>query len=519
MKTNRSLLELLISFFALIIFNLLFWGEKMGINLFIFSSILLFINGFLNGVNFKKKETIISLGCFLISGITTVIVNSELSILIHIIAFAVTLFQFKSFETRTVYDSLIAFIQSYILLPVSWYRKMQRDSEKHPALALGFKYVKLGLIPLLMVTVFFMIYRGANPKFEALTADFSVIILNFFKGFSFGRLIFLIFGFTFISIAMSQLLNPLSPALKTNDALVRTKKVYDKRFSHLRGSIVKDLLNEYKVGVIVLFMLNALILVVNIIDLNWIYFGFEVPENFNLKQFVHEGTYLLILSILLSMGIVLYFFRDSLNFYKKNKALVLLGKIWIIQNAFLTLSVFVRNFHYMDYHGLASKRIGMVAFLLMCIFGLITLLVKVNKKKSAYFLMRVNTWFIFISLVFMSLFNWDRVIINHNLHHNNVSEIDTDHYLDLDPRLSPLIYQNLDLIEDQMMAHKFNRQVWVNILDIDLFEEKLKKRAALYYKRQKGKSWASWNLRDQYFKDNIELIKSKSSSNTLQSSL
>lgn len=515
MKMNKSLLELLISILALILFNLLFWGEKMGINLFIFSSVLLLINGILNGYSLQKKETLVSLGCFLISGITTVIVNSEISILIHILAFAVTLFQFKSFETKTVYDNLIGFIQTYVLLPISWYRKMQKDSESHPALAASFKYLKLGFIPLLMVTVFFMIYRGANPRFEALTADFSIIILDFFKGFSFGRLIFLIFGFTFISIAMIKLLSPLDPVVEQNDALVRTKKNYKKTFQHLRGSLVKDLLNEYKVGVIVLFMLNVLILVVNIIDLNWIYFGFEVPEVFNLKQFVHEGTYLLILSILLSMGIVLYFFRDSLNFYKKNKALVLLGKIWIIQNAFLTLSVFVRNYHYIDYHGLASKRIGMVAFLLMCVFGLVTLLIKVSKKKSAYYLLRVNTWFIFISLVFMSLFNWDRVIIEHNLHHDNVAEIDTDHYLELDPRLSPLIYQNLQLIEDQMMAHKFNRQIWVNILDIDLFEEKLKKRAALYHKKQKGKSWASWNLRDQYFLDNIELVKSDATSSTL----
>lgn len=507
MKTNKLLLELLSTFLTLVLFNLLFWGEKMGINLFIFSSILLLIQVFFNGHTLQKKETIVSVGAFLISGITTVIVNSELSILIHIVAFAVALFQLKSFELTTVYDTLIAFIQTYILLPVHWYRRLQKDSEKHPALALGFKYAKLGLVPLIMVSVFFMIYRGANPKFEALTADFSILIINFFKGFSLARLIFIAFGFTFISVALSKLSRQLTPLIKMNDSLKRTKKTYDKRLSHLRGSLVKELLNEYKVGVIVLLLLNLLIFIVNLIDLNWIYFGFEVPENFNLKQFVHEGTYLLILSILLSMVIVLYLFRDSLNFYKKNKALVVLGKIWIIQNAFLTLSVFVRNFHYISYHGLASKRIGMIAFLLMCLFGLVTLIIKVGQKKSTFYLLRVNTWFIFISLVFLSLFNWDRVIIQHNLHHENIAEIDTDHYLELDPRLSPMIYQNLDLIEKQMQAHQLNRQVWVNVLDIQLFEEKLKKRASLYHQKQKGRSWASWNLKDQYFNDHIALVK------------
>ena len=115
-------------------------------------------------------------------------------------------------------------------------------------------------------------------------------------------------------------------------------------------------------ALIVFTLLNLLLLVVNVLDINWIWFDFEVPLEFSLKQFVHEGTYLLIFSILLSMMLVLYFFRSSLNFYPKKKALVVLGKIWIIQNMVLAFSVFIRNYHYIDYHGLAGKRIGVIAF-------------------------------------------------------------------------------------------------------------------------------------------------------------
>jgi hypothetical protein len=63
--------------------------------------------------------------------------------------------------------------------------------------------------------------------------------------------------------------------------------------------------NEYKAGIVLLIALNALLLFVNIIDIKWVWIGFEFEGQY-LKEFVHKGTYLLILSIIISIGIVLY---------------------------------------------------------------------------------------------------------------------------------------------------------------------------------------------------------------------
>lgn len=504
MKT--SLLKPTLSFAALILFNLLFWGEKMGINLFLFSISLLAISRLSNPFQLKSKESIIAVGAYLITGAMVVVNNTGLSIFTHIIAFFTVLIFFKQEGLKTIYDGLIGFFKSYLSLPVKWWKQLSKSSEKHPAFALSFKFFKLAGIPLLVFILFFQIYRGANPKFETLTQDFTLLISNFFSDLSFGRLVFLLFGFSFISLAISKLYKEIAPSIEDNNELQRKKKAYN-RFpgSFQRESLVKSLLNEYRVGILILATLNLLLLVVNIIDLSWVYIGFEVPKEFNLKQFVHEGTYLLILSILLSIGIILYFFRGSLNFYPKNKTLLWLGRIWIIQNAFLCLSVFMRNFHYINYHGLASKRIGMIAFLVMTIFGLLTLVVKVNKRKSTYFLLRVNTWFIFLALVCLSFFNWDRIIVSNNLAHHNPSEIDIDHYLELDPTIAPLILSNLDTIEMQMLAHRNNDHVWVNVLDIDLFKEKLLKKTKNYMKRQKDRSWASFNVQDKRLRQSFGL--------------
>jgi hypothetical protein len=489
---------------ALILFNLLFWGEKLGINLLLFSLTLLGLSILSSPFQLKTNEKKVAFGAYLITGLMVVLHNTGISIFTHIISFFVILIFTKQKGINTVFEGLLGFLSTYVQLPIKLWNKLSKNSEKHPALAKAFKFLRLGGIPILVFILFFQIYRGANPKFESLTQKFTILLSDFFSSFSFGRLVFLLFGLSLIFIAIGKLYKQITPTLDANNTLVRKKKSIN-RFQRTfkKESLLKTLLNEYRVGILILATLNALLLIVNIIDLSWVYIGFEVPKEFNLKQFVHEGTYLLILSILLSIGIVLYFFRGSLNFYPKNIALLWLGRIWIIQNAFLCLSVFMRNFHYISYHGLASKRIGMVAFLAMTFFGLFSLIVKVNKKKSTYYLLRVNTWFIFLALVCLSFFNWDRIIVSNNLAHHNPSEIDIDHYLDLDPTMTPLILSNLDTIEMQMSAHKSNEQVWVNILDINLFREKLMKKTKVYLLNQQGTTWASWNVQDKHLIDSF----------------
>ena len=59
---------------------------------------------------------------------------------------------------------------------------------------------------------------------------------------------------------------------------------------------------ERRVGILILCHMNGLLLIVNFIDITWIRVGFEAPEGFNLKQFVREGTWLLVLSIVLSVS-------------------------------------------------------------------------------------------------------------------------------------------------------------------------------------------------------------------------
>jgi hypothetical protein len=241
-------------------------------------------------------------------------------------------------------------------------------------------------------------------------------------------------------------------------------------------------------------MVNALLLAENFIDIKWLWFGFSLPEEFSLKHYVREGTGFLIISILLSMGLLLHYFMRNQNFYPKNQLLKWLSYLWIAQNIILSFSVYMRNSHYIDFHGLAYKRIGVDVFVILTIIGLITLYYKIRKIKSAYFLVRINTWALYIMIVALSCFNWDVKIAEYNLAHWNKGEIDVDFYLQLSDKALPVIYANLDKVKSQIETHKNNKVRWITYLDYDVFMIALENKKNKFLDKYKEHSWLSFNL-------------------------
>jgi hypothetical protein len=121
-------------------------------------------------------------------------------------------------------------------------------------------------------------------------------------------------------------------------------------------------------GLIFVFMMNALLVLLNIIDIQFTWIGFDPAQVDNLAYYVHNGTYLLIFSIVMSMLLLLYFFRGNQNFYTKNRFLKFGAYFWIVQNAFMALSVGLRNLYYIEYYyALSYKRIGVMIISILTI--------------------------------------------------------------------------------------------------------------------------------------------------------
>jgi len=373
-----------------------------------------------------------------------------------------------------------------------FFKKLSATSFKGRNLGVYLKKISIFLIPLLIVIVFIVIYRFSNPVFDKIMVrigdaiyDFLVmifgrfdwqVILTFLLGLFFCAVIFLRTPYQWL-IERYKLKTDYFKRIK-----VRTKRSFSKL----------GLKNEYKAAIFLFLALNLTLLVVNIIDIQWVWFNFEWNGQF-LKQFVHNGTYLLILSILISVALVLYYFRGNLNFYKKNTFLKYLSYVWLLQNAVLAVSVAIRNFWYIYYFSLAYKRIGVYMFLVLTVYGLLTVFMKVKYSKSAFYVIRQNAYSLFIVLVLSSAFNWDCIIAKYNFSNYNRSFVHLNYLSKLSDKALPYLDKPMDELNkiDSVQKGKFPFH-YMYMSSEDYFD-RIETRKQKFKTKWENKNILSWN--------------------------
>lgn len=260
--------------------------------------------------------------------------------------------------------------------------------------------------------------------------------------------------------------------------------------------------NENKTGIISLVMLNLLLLCINCIDIVFVWFGFQYKNDMNLSAYVHEGTGMLIFSIVLAMALLLFFFRGNLNFSQKNKWLRRGAYAWLIQNMLLVISVLLRDYYYIVHMGLAYKRIGVLFFLLLVLFGLITVFIKIQQVKTAYYLLRINAWLAIALLVFASCIQWDTMIAEYNLARKNSIPVDIQFLLSLSDKTLPIWETNMEVLEkysDPAIAGNTEFRHRSGETPKQFFI----RRKSDFLKEQLSYNWLSWNFSDQYVKNHL----------------
>ncbi len=399
-------------FLTTILFAIVFYEKNLGANIAIFNLICIVGLLLLKRISLPTTLSKIVFTSVLTSAIFVVYHNTIPAFIFHVLNWIIFIgvLNFKHAKTLTtwLHIGLANTIMGIGLSMKSLFKHKLTTTSK------GKKKLKLSLylIPTGIILIFLFIYRIANPVFD----NFMVNVIDvLFKPFDY-------LNFEYIPIVILGLLitSPIFFERKHPDQEEQNQKASDFlkriRIKRARGITfkIKGLTNEYQAGVFLLISLNILLAVVNLFDISTVWINFEF-EGQTLKAFVHQGTYMLIVSILISMGIVLYFFRNNLNFYKLNTKLKTLTYIWIIQNIVLTGSVFARCYHYINHFGLAYKRIGVIIFLLAVLIGLITVYLKVKHVKTIGYLWRANVLSAFILLNGLTFFNWDVLIAKYNI--------------------------------------------------------------------------------------------------------
>ena len=482
-----------VTFLSAILFSILFYKQALGLNLLIFETFFVIFLFLTKQIKFSSKIQMICSTGFLLTAVFTVLTHSTLSYIIHFISLLVYVGILSYPYAKSIINIFFISIISIFQSQVEFFRNVTNSKVKGKSFGKTIWKFRIFIIPATVISIFLAIYKASNPLFDKLTINFGSVFQNVLDFiFSDIEILFVLTFLLGLIISNIILFRTKNSSIERGDAaasdlLIRNKKKNSRSF----GTV--SLKYELKAALFLLFILNAILLILNITDIYLVWFNFDWDGQ-TLKQFVHEGTYLLILSILISIAIVLYFFRGNINFYKKNKLLKKLSYLWLFQNAILAISVGVRNYWYIEYFALAYKRIGVAIFLVLTLYGLYSVFVKIKNSKSGFYLFRTNAMTLYIVLILSSIVNWDSLIAKYNFANAESAFLHFDYLAHLSNKSLPYLDKSISELNKIENIQKEKFAFETDFMNAQEYFLHIESKKTAFKKNWESKGFLSWNL-------------------------
>lgn len=493
MTKNRAFI---LTGFITLLFTLLFYHQMVGLNLLLFELILIPLFLWQTGI---RKLT--ANGWLLTAGVALTAIFT----LIHASAFVITmniaaLFLWIGWLLLPSGRSFVSFawlaVENLGRAPVNGLSQILTSMGDHGSIRLRIRQLAYIIVPLFLGCFFLLLYATANPWFEKILIrilefpeKWITLLLNHIN-FSLTGVLVLGFATSVLFVFRKREKNIAAWDENTTEYLQRYR--LKKRIRPFHFLVLK---NEYRAGMFLLIILNLLLLLQNVLDIWFVWIHFEWNGQY-LRQFVHEGTFMLILSILISIGIILWLYRGNLNFIPGNRYLRQLSYAWLLQNMILVISVAVRNGWYIYYFALAYKRIGVFIFLALTLIGLITVFIKVLRCKTPFYLLRINALAVFILLMITSLVNWDGVIARYNFSHYQHAFVHLDWLCTLSDKALPSLDKSKEELAQIRQIQDRNFEFDNKYMSPDKYNEIIQQRKKEFVIDFEQRSFLSFNLGD-----------------------
>lgn len=418
-----------------LVFATLFYTQSLGINALLYSIFLIV------ALAVSRKEILLK-SSILLSG--TAMLSSAVAISIHGSTWSITAY----FLSTLLYIGYVASFQSSIY--VSWlngcynavfgvfhsflYQLEPPKTEKPKKKTATGQVLKLIGIPLVLVVVFTVLYSSANPVFHKglMAIDFSFID------------VFWVFTAVLGAFIMANIQDPQP----IKEVTSRDQNYPNQLTPHtLHDAALQRVANESQIGFFSILCLNSLLCLVLVTEILFLSSINDLEASI-LSDAVHQGVYASIVSIVLALGVIAFIFRGDVNFLKNNQKLRTLTYIWIGLNALLVVSICIKNYIYIQDHGLTHKRIGVMIYLFLTLIGLCTTYLKVTHRLNFVYLLRRNMAIGYACLVVYALINWSAIITDHNIKANKIDQ----------PYLESLLPQNALVLKEQGLYDLYSQQ-------------------------------------------------------------
>lgn len=465
------------------IFTYLFYNHGMGVNTLLFALFIVLFAYVNHSVPKTKIGTLVFVG-FFASALGVVIGHTDYSLGFFWIHFVLILGVCVYPKGRYVHRAFLFSFKSLSQLPNTIGSLSFGHNQK------GNNVKQLGRFVALPIGVFFLLlklYASANPHFakslETLSGWFPNISIS-------------LFGFMLLGILLAILLSTslLQTKYDAEEQQLQTSLLRIKNTLRSWNGLTKRLLRKQQVAIVFFVLINIMAFWLNVLDIRFLWFNYSWDGGY-LKEMVHEGTYLLILAILISMGIALYYLNSNIVWMQNQRKLFqMLIIIWLAQNAFMVFSVAIRNSYYIEHFALAYKRIFVYYFLLACLVGIGSIIYKTLRFKNTTFLLHVNSLCVYLIFLSATFLNWDAIIARYNFSNYQKSFVHYSFLMELNDAALPYLIDDMDQLAKidnaQVKQFEFSKRGAYNSLSYPQIIAKRK----LYFKEVwEKRSWQDWN--------------------------
>lgn len=468
------------------LFYFLFFGLSAGINVLLLAGFSVFLFLFFRK-NLPGKILYLLLSGMVVSSIAVVFAHSGFSIIIFWTCLVLFIGNFSYQQIRHLHYGILLSLKSVMRIPSTVIRHFSMVKARRNRNYTS--YLRFIFIPIVTLIVIFILYSGSNNLFYQSFEKSLSYFGDFFSTVSFSRILFFMLGILIFSLCFVQL---KSSGIIISDSLLDLNLMRKKRRSLIR-SLNRLLLRKRQIVIVFFVLLNLMILWLNYLDITHIWFGFQWDGGY-LKDMVHEGTYLLIAAIIVSIAVSVYYLNSNIVFMKNNHLFNALVIAWLVQNGIMIISVTLRNTIYIEHFALAYKRIFVYFFLIACFIGLLSIILMIRNKKSVGFLLSVNSVSLYLIILCSACFNWDGIIARYNFSHYNKSFVHYNFLIGMNDSALPY----MDYSDEQLKE--------INAVQYDLFSfassgdytninfgDEVKKRKDIFKKRWEHHNWLEWN--------------------------
>lgn len=276
-------------------------------------------------------------------------------------------------------------------------------------------HAKGWMVPLVLTAGFLSLFYFANPLIGQWIRNFDILAL--LQLMDIRRLMFWV-AIILASWPFIRLSTKLLPTL-----VVKKVKGTATKMPVKASGLMLDKKSVFRS----LFLFNLLFGLQTSLDFIYLWGNHSLPDGVTYAQYVHRGTYILLLTSLLAATFILFVTGKKMAM-ETDRPIKILLLLWTTQNIVLVVSTMQRMGLYVEAFALTYLRVAALLWMLLVMIGLGFILVRLIFRHSNLWLIKMNAISLLIVCYATSLTNLPYVIADYNV---TVALSDTSKKLDI----------------------------------------------------------------------------------------